>query len=157
MGRAASRSYPGRMRNLTIAAAVLIAAAAAAAESPKEKTRASQAGEAPPYDPSKPSPRPGFEAPAQTIPETVKTPPPNEGTSKPPAKTDAEIARALEKSLMDDPSAPRVENLSISVADGKVVVRGKVATRADKDRVSAKAGAAAGLRNVANELEVRSP
>ncbi|UPT73684.1 MAG: BON domain-containing protein [Elusimicrobiota bacterium] len=149
------------MKAPILAAAIALAApvAALAAASPQQdKTGAAEAGEAEPRDPSMPvegapSPRPGFEPPATTIPQTVK-PPVAEGTSRPVTKSDEQLGRDLEAALLDERDAPRVEGLSIVVEDGKVRIRGRVTTQAEKDAVTAKAGAAAGLRNVTNEIEV---
>ena len=99
-----------------------------------------------PPSPSVPKPLPGKPAP---LPANF------EGTGRPvPAKTDTELIRGLTSALLDDPSAPAVQGLTISVKDGRATLRGVARSRQDKDAVTAKAGAVAGLRNVSNMITV---
>jgi hypothetical protein len=141
-------------RYLFLAAAALAwASAAGSAEGP---TKAEDVIEDPqprnplepvePPSPSVPKPLPGKPAP----------PPPGfEGTGRPvPAKTDTELIRELTTALLDDPSTPRVQGLTISIKDGRATLRGVARSIRDKDAVTAKAGAVAGLRNVSNMITV---
>jgi hypothetical protein len=138
-------------RNVILAAAALACASIAAAAPPPEKKTEPTAAYPEPRNPVG-----AFEPPAQSIPQPVAgkpSPLANEGTGR-PVMADADLIRGLTASLLDDPSAPAVKGLTISVVGGKATIRGTVASQKDKDVVTAKAGAVAGLRNVTNEIVV---
>ncbi len=77
----------------------------------------------------------------------------NEGTGRPGAtKVDVALIRGIRDALRRDRGAPAIDELEVAAVDGKVVLRGSVRTQAEKDAVTAKTGAVAGLRNVTNNI-----
>lgn len=135
-------------------AAALFLATAGASLPPAKPDEAAAAPD--PRNPAGP-----FDPPSQSIPQPaagVPQPPrapANEGTGRPVAsKSDPDLARGLTAALFDDPSAPAIQGLSISVAGGRATLRGVARSQREKDIATAKAGAVAGLRNVDNEITV---
>lgn len=111
-------------------------------------------------DPEPRNPLKPVEPPAKSVPAPLPgkpAPPPAEfeGTGRPvPAKTDTELLRGLTSALLDDPAAPPIQRLTIAVKDGSATLRGVARSREDKDAAAARAGAVAGVRNVANLIVV---
>ena len=71
------------------------------------------------------------------------------------ANADVEITRSIRKMLVDDDTlGTNAQNVKVVTIDGKVTLRGPVATSAEQARVVAIANKAAGPDRVMNELEV---
>jgi hypothetical protein len=141
-------------RNIFLAAAALLFGSAAGPAPAPTKSEESLA------DPEPRNPLKPVEPPVPSVPAPLPgkpAPPPEgfEGTGRPvPAKTDTELLRGLTSALLDDPSAPPVQALTISVKDGRATLRGVARSKQDKDAALARAEAVAGLRNVANLITV---
>lgn len=70
-------------------------------------------------------------------------------------KADVEITRSIRKSLVDDDTlGTNAQNVKVITVDGKVTLRGPVASADEQARVVAIAHQAAGADRVVNELEV---
>ena len=71
------------------------------------------------------------------------------------ANADVEITRSIRKMLVDDDTlGTNAQNVKVVTIDGKVTLRGPVATADEQARVVAIAKQAAGADRVANELQV---
>lgn len=72
-------------------------------------------------------------------------------------ETDRRITADIRKAIIDDNLSVNADNCKIITKDGVVTLRGPVNSQAEKDAVEAKARAVAGVRNVTNELEIKTP
>lgn len=71
------------------------------------------------------------------------------------AESDVEMTRAIRQSLVDDDTlGTNAQNVKVITVDGKVTLRGPVASAEEKARIVAIANKAAGPDRVMNELEV---
>lgn len=71
------------------------------------------------------------------------------------AESDVEMTRSIRQSLVDDDTlGTNAENVKVITVDGKVTLRGPVASAEEKARIVAIANKAAGPDRVMNELEV---
>jgi hyperosmotically inducible periplasmic protein len=70
-------------------------------------------------------------------------------------RSDVEVTRQIRKSLIADKSlSTYAHNLKVITQDGKVTLKGPVATAEEKTLVEEKAGAVAGQGNVISEVSV---
>ena len=74
----------------------------------------------------------------------------------PDARDDGDIARSVREWLSWDPYV-KTDDLTVSVQNGKVFLRGEVRTRFEKERAGELAERARGAVDVANHLEARQP
>jgi osmotically-inducible protein OsmY len=74
----------------------------------------------------------------------------------PDARDDADIAQSVREWLSWDPYV-KTDDLTVSVQNGKVFLRGDVRTRFEKERAEELAGRARGAVDVANHLKARQP
>jgi osmotically-inducible protein OsmY len=74
----------------------------------------------------------------------------------PDARDDADIAQSVREWLSWDPYV-KTDDLTVSVQNGKVFLRGEVRTRFEKERAGELAARARGAVDVANHLEARRP
>jgi len=71
------------------------------------------------------------------------------------AESDVEMTRSIRKMLVDDDTlGMNAQNVKVITVDGKVTLRGPVATADERVRVVAIANKAAGADRVVNELQV---
>ncbi|HSO47894.1 MAG TPA: BON domain-containing protein [Rhizobiaceae bacterium] len=71
------------------------------------------------------------------------------------AESDVELTRAIRKMLVDDATlGTNAQNVKVVTVDGKVTLRGPVASAAEQARIVSIAEKAAGPDRVLNELEV---
>ena len=71
------------------------------------------------------------------------------------AESDVELTRSIRKTLVDDATlGTNAQNVKVITVDGKVTLRGPVATTEERARIVAIATKAAGPDRVQNELEV---
>ena len=70
-------------------------------------------------------------------------------------ESDVELTRSIRKSLVDDDTlGTNAQNVKVITVDGKVTLRGPVASADEQARIVAIANGAAGPDRVVNELEV---
>ncbi|MFP4308980.1 MAG: BON domain-containing protein [Desulfococcaceae bacterium] len=74
----------------------------------------------------------------------------------PDARDDGDVAQAVREWLSWDPYV-KTDDLTVSVQNGKVFLRGEVRTRFEKERAEELAERARGAVDVANHLEARQP
>lgn len=71
------------------------------------------------------------------------------------AKSDVEMTRSIRRMLVDDDTlGMNAQNVKVITVDGKVTLRGPVATADERARIVAIANKAAGADHVVNEIEV---
>jgi hyperosmotically inducible protein len=70
-------------------------------------------------------------------------------------KTDLDLTARIRRSIMDDKDlSTNAHNVKIIAQDGKVTLKGPVASPSEKKVVEEKAAAVAGSRNVTSEIEI---
>jgi len=92
--------------------------------------------------------------PKSADPTTPPTPT-SSSSSKEQAKTDRDTMAKIRKSIVDDKTlSTEAHNVTIAAKDGKVSLKGKVTSEAERDAVVAKAKDVAGAENVTDNLTV---
>jgi len=72
-------------------------------------------------------------------------------------KGDVELTRKIRQAVVDDSSlSTMAQNVKIISANGSVILRGPVKTKAEKDAIAKKAETIAGPGKVDNQLEVKN-
>lgn len=70
--------------------------------------------------------------------------------------SDREIAGKVRRSIQDDQTlAPSAHDVKVSASNGRVMLKGKVGSDADKDMIGSKAAEIVGSGNVDNQLTVK--
>src|SRR6202022_3021933 len=72
-------------------------------------------------------------------------------------KSDSEIERDVKEELKWEPGLPDAADIAVSVKNGVVTLAGFVKSYTDKYEAEAAAKRVAGVRGVANDIEVRMP
>lgn len=72
------------------------------------------------------------------------------------SEVDRELTREIRKSLLDEPAlSSNAKNVKVITQNGKVTLRGIVDSQPEKDEVSRRARAVAGVMECDNQLEVK--